>query len=150
MLLVAFSVGARRYGVPVDEVITVVPRLPVRPIAGAPAWVPGVFEYFGAMVPVVDLCALLEARPCRTAFATRVLLVRYPIAEGRTRPLGLAAEHMTDVVDVDGSAFRDSGVAGEPWLGPLAPTGGGDLLQRVHVADLLPPETRAHLFPGER
>ena len=64
---------------------------------------------------------------------------------GAVHALGLLAEHVVGVDSVDEALLADSGVAGAPFLGPVASSAGG-LLQLVELKDLIPPEARALLF----
>jgi chemotaxis-related protein WspB len=109
-----------------------------------------VFRLRGQFVPVVDLGVLHGGTPSRAAYASRVVVVHYPTPSGEHRPLGLLAEQVTDVVTLDERDLSSSGVSmpETPWLGAMAPAGGGPI-QLVHVADLLNGEARARLFSGE-
>jgi chemotaxis-related protein WspB len=64
-LFLVFRIGSERYALQATEVAEVLPRLPLKPIAQAPHWVAGVFAYRGAVVPVIDLCALTFGTPAR-------------------------------------------------------------------------------------
>jgi chemotaxis-related protein WspB len=148
MTVLVFSVDGRRYALDAADVIAVVPNAPLRLIDAAPPWVAGILRFSDQLVPVVDLCQLQAARSSRRAFSTRIVLVRYPRPAGDARTLGLLAEGVTDVADIDPGQWRDSGLAtpDTPWLGPLAELGEG-LVQRIAIQDLLPPAVRERLFP---
>lgn len=149
MTFLVFSINGRRFAIPASDVVTVVPMVPLREIDGTPDWVAGVLPFFGDVVPVLDVCRLHVARASRRAFASRIMLVRYPTAGGDVRTLGLLAEGVTDIADVAADAWRAVGFATPetPWLGPVADVGGGVLAQRIAVSDLLPPDVRERLFP---
>jgi chemotaxis-related protein WspB len=148
MTFVAFSIDDRGFALPATDVVAVVPAAPLRGIDGAPAWVAGILSWFDEMVPVVDLCALQAGRPCRKAFSTRIVIVRYPAHPGIVRPLGLLAERVTDAIEVDSGRWQEIGLATPetPWLGPMT-QGADGAVQRVTVSALLPDEVRARLFP---
>lgn len=148
--VVAFSIGGTRYGVNVSEVLAVVPRIQARHLDGTPAWVEGLMSVAGGFVPLIDLVQLQTGAPARRAFSTRVILVRYPVAGGGTRPLGLIAEQVTDVMAPQAGSVQPTGVrqAGTPWLGQVGRLPAGELVQLVTVSDLLPDEVRTVLFPG--
>ncbi|MCY1538489.1 hypothetical protein D9M68_740330 [compost metagenome] len=76
------------------------------------------------------------------------MLVDYPLA-GESRWLGLILEQATDTLRCRPEEFRDYGLEqGEArYLGPVY-QGAGGLVQRIRVADLLPDEVRALLFPA--
>jgi chemotaxis-related protein WspB len=150
MLLVEFSIDDRHYGIDVSEVAGVIPLPPLRPLDLAPPYIAGVVSTLGAMVPVVDLCALHVGRPCRRVYGTRVILVRYK-AGNREHRLGLAAEQVFDAAEVDPSQLQPSGVTlpDAPWLGPLARDDHGRLVQLVTLERLLPDDVRGLLFKDE-
>jgi len=57
-LFLVFCIGDERYALQAIDVVEVLPRLPLKPIARTPSWVAGVFAWRGAVVPVIDLCTL--------------------------------------------------------------------------------------------
>lgn len=148
MTFLAFTVDDQRFALPAADVITVVPAAPLRTMDGTPDWVAGVMPFFDRMLPVIDVSRLHAARAARRAFGTRIVVVRYPRAAGDARPLGLLAERVTDVLEVEPDQWRESGLAtpDTPWLGPLARVG-DELVQRVALSDLLPEGVRDRLFP---
>src|SRR5262249_3006561 len=96
MLALTFEAGGERLALDARPVAGVVPRVPLRPGAGAPAWLAGVFVYRGWAVPVVDLHRLAGAGDCPAHLSSRIILVR------RTGPagewlLGLLAARVDDV-----------------------------------------------------
>jgi chemotaxis-related protein WspB len=74
-LFLVFRIGSERYALQATEVAEVLPRQPLKPIAHAPHWVAGVFAYRGAVVPVIDLCALTFGTPAQARTSTRLVLV---------------------------------------------------------------------------
>jgi chemotaxis-related protein WspB len=75
MLLLTFMAGSNRYAVDVARVVEVVPRVKLRPIPHAPAFVDGLLGYRGKVIPVIDLGLLLGTLPCRDRLSTRIILV---------------------------------------------------------------------------
>jgi chemotaxis-related protein WspB len=151
MLVVQFSVDAKRYAIGVDDVRAVLPVPPLRELDLAPPWVAGLLPLMGGLVPVIDLCALHRGQPCRRAYSTRIILVRYLDQGDRERSLGLIAEEVTDVADVESGSLQPSGIAQPeaPWLGGLGTDVSGGVIQVVSVAALLTEEVRARLFKDE-
>ena len=142
-----FEAGGSRYGVPVEDVVMIAPRVPLRPLPYAPPGVTGVMRLLGAIVPVVDLGILVGGAPTAASFSARILVVACPRADGTSRRLGLLAQHMTDLQDVAEVAFTSPGVTMPEarGLGDIAPAG-EDLLQVVRPCDLLTPDVREALF----
>lgn len=148
MTLVTLVAGAGRYGIDVRHVEGVIPVPRLRPLAMTPPWVAGVFSLAEQLVPVIDLCRLHGGQPARLRLGTRVIVSRYPLADGSTRPLGLLAERVTDVVET-GEETRPGPIAHRDaaWLGDLVPDGDLGLVQLVNPVELLTDEVKATLFP---
>src|ERR1700730_14010062 len=75
MLLLTFTAGMNRYAVDVTRVVELVPRVELRLIPHAPAFLAGLLSYRGKVVPVIDLGLLLNVAPCRDCLSTRIILV---------------------------------------------------------------------------
>ncbi|MDI2593993.1 chemotaxis protein CheW [Pseudomonas sp. N3-W] len=149
-LFLVFRIGNQRYALQAIEVAEVLPRLPLKPIARAPAWVAGVFAYRGAVVPVIDLSALTFGEPAQARTSTRLVLVNYrPVDSAEAQLLGLILEQATDTLRCDPADFQPYGLDNRqaPYLGPVREDVQG-LLQWVRVADLLDDQVRALLFPS--
>jgi len=149
-LFLVFRIGSERYALQAIEVAEVLPRLPLKPIPHAPAWVAGVFAYRGAVVPVIDLSALTFGTPAQARTSTRLVLVNYrPDATTEAHLLGLILEQATDTLRCDPADFQPYGLDNRqtPYLGPVRKDEQG-LLQWVRVSDLLDEQVRALLFPS--
>lgn len=150
-LFLVFRIGGERYALKATEVAEVLPRLPLKPIAHAPLWVAGIFAHRGAMVPVVDLCALTFGTAAQARTSTRLVLVNYqPQPWLEARWLGLILEQATDTLRCDPAEFQPYGLANReaPYLGPVREDALG-LMQWIGVADLLTDDVRALLFASE-
>jgi chemotaxis-related protein WspB len=159
MLMLVFRLGADRYALDANEIVEVLPRVPLKTVPGAPLWVAGLFNYRGRTVPVIDLASLALGRPSSHHMSTRTILVHYPSTmddEARGEPaarphvLGVLAEHANRTLRRDPADFHATGVGSSsaPYLGPVATDADG-LLQWIRVPDLLPPEVRTSLFTAE-
>lgn len=150
-LFLVFHIGGERYALKATEVAEVLPRLPLKPIAHAPLWVAGIFAHRGALVPVVDLCALTFGKPAQARTSTRLVLVNYqPQPWIEPRWLGLVLEQATDTLRCDPAEFQPYGLDNReaPYLGPVREDALG-LMQWIGVADLLTDDVRALLFASE-
>ena len=110
MMLLLFTVGEDRFGLEVRHIVEVVPHITLSRLVGTPECVTGLFNYRRDVVPVIDLSKMLAGAPARRNLSTRIILVKYPVAEGQHRILGLLAEHATETVKYPPSAFSASGV----------------------------------------
>lgn len=149
-LFLVFRINGERYALEAVEVAEVLPRLQLKPIAQAPAWVAGVLAHRGAMVPVIDVSAMTFGQPAAARTSTRLVLVHYRRAgEVPGRLLGLILEQATDTLRCNPADFQPYGLDNRdaPYLGPVREDAQG-LLQRIRVNDLLNAEVRALLFPA--
>ncbi len=150
MLLLTFTAGANRYAVDVARVVELIPRVELRPVPHAPAFLAGLLGYRGQVVPVVDLGVLLDAPPCPDRLNTRILLVNATSGESH-RPvpdrhdpaehgaparselspdrdlLGLIAERVSDMIKVRPDQVKPTAVQVRqaPYLGTIVQTDEG-------------------------
>jgi len=150
MLMLPFNLGDGQYAVPVSEVVEVTSRVNLEQIARAPNYIAGLFNYRGQHVPVIDLCRLIHQHNCADSFTTRIILVNFPLATGKTHMLGVLAERVTETVRVTDDTFMSTGLSMDdsPYLGMAANTDQG-LLQKITIRELLPAAVQAQLFPEE-
>jgi chemotaxis-related protein WspB len=139
MLVLTFRVAEVPYAVSVMQVVEVVPRVALRGMPHAPAYLAGLLRYRGGAVPVVDLGLLLGESACRERLDTRIILVDSGL-HGGPGPgfLGLIAERVDDVQVVDEAKRTVAGLEIEqaPYLGPVYETEGG-LLQLIEPSMIL-------------
>lgn len=147
MLFLQFQLGSDRYLIEAGRIDAVLPLVQAKAIPGAPPEIAGVFDYRGAPVPLVDLSQLTLGRPARAWHSTRVLVVDYPLPDGRSRLLGLIAERALTTQQRAPADFVASGVSLDhaPYLGPVATDADG-LLQWLELDRLLPDAVRDLLF----
>jgi len=148
MKVLVFHIGRERYALPLTAVLRVLPVARLKPLPGAPHYVPGLLDLHGEPVPVVDLSRLAGTPPSAVRYDTRILLVDVPAA-GRVRRLGLKAERVAGIAGID-AELRDGGVTAAPWLGSVL-VGAGEtagMLQLIEPARLLAPEVASELFGG--
>jgi chemotaxis-related protein WspB len=143
MRFLIFDLGHDRYGLPVRDVRRLLPLMELKRIPQAPDFVAGLMNLHGRPVPVLDLCRLACGRECTSHFDTRIVLVDY-----RGLPLGLIAERVSGVQEIDGGAFSDSGVDNRDarYLGRVA-MHERRIVQLVEIEHLLPQQVRALLYP---
>jgi purine-binding chemotaxis protein CheW len=91
--LVTFKVGGEEFGLDVFAVHEILRWQGVTPVPRAPAFVEGVLDVRGAVVPVVDLRRRFEVRELAYDEETRIVLVEF----GGER-LGLVVDSVTEVL----------------------------------------------------
>lgn len=148
MKVLVFHLGADRYGLPLRQVRRVLPLLELKGMPLAPDSVAGLMNLHGDPVPVIDLARLGGGASARRHFDTRIVLVDYTAPEGTLHALGLMAEGVQGVQEVQEQDLAPSGVQAAHFLGRVAGDAQG-MVQLVEVEQLLPAELRARLFPAE-
>jgi chemotaxis-related protein WspB len=119
VLALAFHVGKDRFALGCAEVVEVVPRIDLRSVPHAPAFMPGLFTYRGAIVPVVDLCQLIRRVACPDRLSSRIIVVKP--SSSSSRLLGLLAERVLETIVLDPKTLIRGGieVAEAPYLGEV-------------------------------
>ncbi len=147
MMFLLFHLGKDRYVLEAARVIEVLPMLDLKQIPEAPKGVAGIFNYHGRPVPAIDLSELTLGRPAGERLSTRIILINYPDETGRNHPLGLIAEHATEIIRRESRDFVEPGLklGTAPYLGPVMVDGQG-IIQWVHERRLLPDRVRDLLF----
>ncbi|WP_295995249.1 chemotaxis protein CheW [Rugamonas sp.] len=143
-----FHIGQDRYGLRLRSIVRVLPLLELKQLPLAPDAVAGLMDFHGRSVPVIDLCRMSGAAPASEHFDTRIVVVDYKAPDGASHLLGLLAERVLGVQDVDSDALVDSGVRAALFLGQVASDKDG-IVQLVELEHLLPEALRAILFQPE-
>jgi len=100
----SFRLGHEEFGVKIDAIKEINTLLEITPIPDAPAFVKGVVNLRGKVVPVVDL-GLKLGLPGQT-FNDRTCIV---IAEvnGNLGPIGVLADSVSDIIHINGEEIDD-------------------------------------------
>lgn len=146
-LFLQFEMGEDRFVLDCEQILEVLPYLALKQIPLAPKGVVGIFDYRGAMTPVIDMNELILNRPAHKRVSTRIVVIRYHDTEGKPHPLGIIVEHATRTLRRQKADFVASGIDNRatPYLGPVAPDSNG-LIQFVDAQKLLPPSVCDALF----
>ncbi len=150
MLLLVFQLGTSRYALKAQAICEVAPYARLEPIAQAPAYVAGLFDFRGELVPVIDLRHLVQGQDCNRHMTSRIMLVDYPLPGGGQRLLGLLAEQVTETLKVNGDDFTSVGVHIEdtPYLGDITRDEKG-MIHLLRSTQLLPEAVCRQLFTPE-
>jgi len=119
MLILFFYLGDVKYSIKCEKVREVAPMVTLKDVPNTPEYFAGLFNYRGMIVPVIDLCRLIQGRPCKMRLSTRIILVDYKKDDNTPYVLGLMAERVTEAVRRPKDAFLSPGInMGEaPYLG---------------------------------
>jgi len=139
MLILGLNVGHERYGVEATRVIEIVPLIELKNVPLADQSIKGIFNYRGTPTPVIDLCQLFESRNCNNNLSTRIVIIEYKALSGISRPIGLVAEKVTDVMKCQVEKIANSGIRAQQndFLG-LVYKHNDDMIQLIDTYNLLP------------
>lgn len=146
--MLLFHAGDNLYALDSSQVVEVIPMVVLRKIHHVPDYVAGVFNYRGTIVPVIDLCHLIQGTACRSRFSTRIIMVNYTAKDGGHRRLGLMAERVTETLNrPDLDAKNALPVNDVPYLGEMFMDELG-MIQRIHWEHLITEVQHASLLAG--
>lgn len=141
MICLCFSIDDVNYAFRQEQIVELIPHMELCPVAGAPAYIPGCFNYRGRVTPVVDLAMLLRERASSHVLSTRIAVVRH----GSSRLLGLLMENATETQDFEDEP-QASGVLCEKSFMEGVLLDSERTVQLVGTEGLLPPEALALLY----
>jgi len=112
MQVLELAIEGRGFAVPTTHVEEVVPMVETRSLPESPPWLIGIFDHRGALTPLLDLHLLVGADPARSLVGSRIMVVRMTTGESRDpdgarRTVGLLAESVEEVVDVEPGGEED-------------------------------------------
>ncbi|MBE9210050.1 chemotaxis protein CheW [Nostoc sp. LEGE 06077] len=139
MLMLLFYIGNNVYAIESSYVVEVIPRVTYREVHHVPNYVAGLFNYRGAIVPVIDLCQLIRGKSSQAYLSTRVFIVSYPAQESdKLKYVGLMAERVIKTVKKSASEFLASGIQTNeaPYLGKMIMDESG-MIQHINLEHLL-------------
>ncbi|MBD2299658.1 purine-binding chemotaxis protein CheW [Nostoc sp. FACHB-190] len=121
MLMLLFKVGNERYAIASQEVVEVIPLVILKNLPHTPKYLAGVFNYRGFVVPVVDLCQLMQGKSCGDNLSTRIILVNYCQHNHTQHILGLMAEQVVETLHKSQTEFIDAHIQIDtaPYLGKM-------------------------------
>jgi chemotaxis-related protein WspB len=128
MRCLRFSVGSRSLAIDLSWVREVCPMVRLNPVPGAPAWLRGLMDYHGTLLPAADLGALLGEAPVATTVGARILLLEGAIdgtESGRRALFGLLVDHVDAPATLErsGSWSAQAGLPDLPFLHEVASDG---------------------------
>ena len=100
-LHVTFRVGNASYAVPAAQVLQLESYETATHVTGAPAYVAGLVQVRGRLVPVVDLRTRFGLPPIEHSLDRRVVVV-----QNGTRVAGLLVDSAREVVQIDEAAYE--------------------------------------------
>lgn len=101
--LVIFTLDIEKYATPINEVREVVKGAEVTPVPGSPAYIVGVVNLRGKIIPILDLEKLFSLER-KTAYPSVLLLLVVEYIDGTL--FGIQVDHVTKIMKVVGDAIQ--------------------------------------------
>lgn len=122
------TVGDRRFALDCAEILEVLPIVAHRPAGTGPAWLLGLFNLRGTLVPLVDLSQIVDRTPTVQRMGARIVVMRLDaelfdatLPDGAANRVGLLVPEVIGPFTRDFSqpgAHPGFAFAGTPHLGP--------------------------------
>ncbi len=106
-----FQLGAETYGLPILDVRELIGLMTITAVPRAPAFVRGVINLRGKVIPVIDLRLQFGMEPCPATDQTVIIVVQCAV-EGRALTMGLLVDRVLEVI-----TFEESAIEPPPDLG---------------------------------
>ena len=151
VLILLFYAGKDLYAIDSSYIVEVIPRVSFRKVHHVPEYVAGLFNYRGVILPVIDLCHLIQGTPSRPYLSTRIIIVKYFRQNQSLQYLGLMAERVTETLSIANSDIRESSIRVEeaPYLsGTIVDE--KRIIQCVQLEKLFSDERHNYLLMGDR
>jgi purine-binding chemotaxis protein CheW len=100
-----FQLGAETYGLPVLDVREIIGLMPITAVPRAPAFVRGVINLRGKVIPVVDLRLQFGMEPCPSTDQTVIIVVQC-LVEDRPLTMGLLVDRVLEVLSIGGDQIE--------------------------------------------
>lgn len=114
MQYVTLGLGPELFGMPVENVREILDMRPVSRLPYAPVCMLGIIDVRGRSVPIVDLRSRLGLEPAPVTASTRIIVLELPSA-GRTLVLGVVADRVLEVMELDTSRMETPPEIGSRW-----------------------------------
>jgi purine-binding chemotaxis protein CheW len=98
---VLFRLGAEQYGLPIEQVSSIIRYEAATPVPRAPAAVDGVINLRGHVIPVVNLSRKLFGVPFEPTNMSRIV-----VAEGESGMVGLLVDAASEVAAIPADEIR--------------------------------------------
>ena len=102
-----FSVAGEEYGVDILDVQEVKVWTTVTQIPNTPDYVKGILNLRGNVVPIIDLRTCFNLETINYDATTVIIVLKLKVDE-EERVIGLVADSVSDVLDIDNSLIRSS------------------------------------------
>ncbi|WP_127580652.1 chemotaxis protein CheW [Paenibacillus koleovorans] len=134
--VIVFTLAHEQYGVEVERVRTIERMQPLTRVPKTPAFVKGVINLRGVVVPVIDLRGRFQLPESDYTDNSRIIIVAVKEME-----VGLIVDSANDVLDVNTDSIEDPpeivGGIRAKYLRGVAKLSGGNLLVLLNLEEVL-------------
>ena len=139
---VIFRVESGYYALPLERVVEVLRMVSVRPVPDGPAWLAGVINLRGRVLPIMDLRARLGLPPQPVRLETRIIVTDAGGPAGQ-QFIGLLADEALEVLSQPAAAIELPAALPGATARPLAAVQAGDRLVTVFDLERLGADSQA-------
>ena len=107
----SFKLAGEVYGIEIETAREILEKAQLTKVPNAPAYLKGVFNLRGQIIPSVDLRVLLNLPPDETD-SERALIIVEVEHEGAKRPVGVVVDSVTDILDIPDREVEPTPAAG--------------------------------------
>ena len=123
-----FSLGKEEYGLGILKVKEIIGLMPITTVPRTPAFVKGVINLRGKVIPVVDLRLKFEMEEIAYTERTCIIVVEIA-ASGGAIPMGIVVDSVSEVLNIKQGEIEDTPTFGSrlnmEYILGMAKTGGG-------------------------
>lgn len=98
--VIVFALADEQYGIEVDKVRTIERMMPITRVPKTPAFIKGVINLRGVVIPVIDLRGRFGLPETETTDASRIIIVSANDLE-----VGFIVDAANDVIDIDSDSI---------------------------------------------
>lgn len=141
MQVLLTTVANRRFALDCADAVEVLPVVDHRPAGAGPAWLLGLINVRGELLPLVDLSVIVDGHPTELRLASRIVVLRLDadLFDGLARRIGVLVPEVVGPVQRDfaaGGAHPGFNFVGASHLGPTIADGEG-MVQLLRCRRLL-------------
>jgi chemotaxis-related protein WspB len=151
MLMLLFYAGKNLYAIESSCVVEVIPKVALRKIHHVPEYITGLFNYHSTIIPIIDLCYLIQGSYSHSHLSTRIMIVSNSRSDGTTQYLGLIANRVTETLSCSNSdiIYSSTHVNEAPYLsGTIIKQ--KTVIQCIHIEQLFSDIKNCFLTDKER
>ena len=103
----SFFLDREEYGIGILKIKEIIGMMPITPIPQTPAYVKGVINLRGKVIPVIDLRLRFGMAEAEYTDRTCIIVVEFTTASGRLHT-GIVVDSVSEVLNIKGSDIEDT------------------------------------------